>query len=206
MVILQNLSNQLKKDNIILKDSNKDKLAKVNQKIVKENIIEEKEEFQLSLIKENSDNSINEGINLDKNNMEISIVQLDKLEEKEKNIIQIQNLIKSCEVDIQYLDNSIHKYKNCTNDLVMESGIFNEKSLVFINKKESNENIEVDDSERKVKYFEDLKAKFLSLKYKLENLLRLYKTEKNLTEIKKIELEKLDNIKKEFNKLKKNKF
>ena len=207
MKILYNLNNKLKKQNIIVKNNNDDIMPQKN--IPKEiEKIEEKDELQLSIIKDSGSNdSVNEMMNVDKNNnnMEISIVLLDKLEEKEKNIIQLQNFINSCESDIQYIQSAIHKYKNSSNDLIMESGIFGFKSMVFINKKDENEvqeNNEVDSSEKKVKYFNELNNEFISLKKKLIELLGLYKTEKEFTEIKKNELEKLDNIKKEYNALK----
>ena len=206
MKILYNLNNKLKKQDIIVKNNNGD--IKPNKKKIEK--IEEKDELQFSIIKENSNgsnNSITEMMNEDKinNDMEISVVQLGKLEEKEKNIIQLKNFINSCESDIQYIQSAIHKYKNSSNDLIMESGVFGFKSMVFINKKEENEggeNNEVDSSEKKVQYFNELNNEFISLKKKLIDLLGLYKTEKEFTEIKKNELEKLENIKKEYNMLK----
>lgn len=203
MEILNKLSNELKKENIVLKNKNAEKKNFINQKIEKEKIIDEKEEIQLSLIKENSDsnNSINEVIDKS-NDIEISIVEQEKLEEKEKNILQIQNLINSCKLDLQYIDKEIRKYKNSSNDLMMESDIAGFKSMVFINKKEEEEKSELDDSHQKMMYFQNLKKEYISLKTKLEELLALYKTEKEFTEIKKYELEKLDNIKNEYKKLK----
>ena len=206
MKILYNLNNKLKKQDIIVKNNNGD--IKPNKKKIEK--IEEKDELQFSIIKENSNgsnNSITEMMNEDKinNDMEISVVQLGKLEEKEKNIIQLKNFINSCESDIQYIQSAIHKYKNSSNDLIMESGVFGFKSMVFINKKEENEgeeNNEVDSFEKKVQYFNELNNEFISLKKKLIDLLGLYKTEKEFTEIKKNELEKLENIKKEYNMLK----
>ena len=212
MKILYNLNNKLKKQDIIVKNNNGDILPSKNKKKEIEKI-EEKDELQFSIIKENSggsSGSINEMMNIDKidknnNNMEISIVQLDKLEEKEKNILQLKNFIDSLESDIKYIENALHKYKNSSNDLIMESGLFGINSMVFINKKdekEEQENNEGESSEKKVKYFNELKNEFISLKKKLIDLLGLYKTEKEFTEIKKNELEKLDNIKKEYNALK----
>ena len=206
MKILYNLNNKLKKQDIIVKNNNGD--IKPNKKKIEK--IEEKDELQFSIIKENSNgsnNSITEMMNEDKNNndMEISVVQLGKLEEKEKNIIQLKNFINLCESDIQYIQSAIHKYKNSSNDLIMESGVFGFKSMVFINKKEENEwgeNNEVDSSEKKVQYFNELNNEFISLKKKLIDLLGLYKTEKEFTEIKKNELEKLEKIKNEYRNLK----
>ena len=204
MEILNDLSHKLKKEEIILKQSSSDKPSQKN--ISKEKNKDKKDELSLSLIKESSiDNSINEVIDISKNkNLEISIVQLDKLEEKEKNIIQIKNLINKCEEDIKYIKNAIHKYKNTSNNLIMESGVFNDRSMVFINKKEEEENMdtEMDNSEKKIEYLEELKNLFITLKKKLVNISELYETEKEFTLIKKFELEKLDNIKNEYKKLK----
>ena len=191
MKILYNLNNKLKKQDIIVKNNNGDILPSKNKKKEIEKI-EEKDELQFSIIKENSggsSGSINEMMNIDKidknnNNMEISIVQLDKLEEKEKNILQLKNFIDSLESDIKYIENALHKYKNSSNDLIMESGLFGINSMVFINKKdekEEQENNEGDSSEKKVKYFNELKNEFISLKKKLIDLLGLYKTEKEFT-------------------------
>ena len=86
----------------------------------------------------------------------------------------------------------------------MESGVFNDRSMVFINKKEEEENMdtEMDNSEKKIEYLEELKNLFITLKKKLVNISELYETEKEFTLIKKFELEKLDNIKNEYKKLK----
>ena len=111
MEILNDLSHKLKKEEIILKQSSSDKPSQKN--ILKEKNKDKKDELSLSLIKESSiDNSINEVIDISKNkNLEISIVQLDKLEEKEKNIIQIKNLINKCEEDIKYIKNAYLQLK-----------------------------------------------------------------------------------------------
>ena len=199
MGILNTLSHKLKKDEIVLKNSKEKSPPKNKQKEKKS---DKPEELSLSLIKENSDNSI---IDLDKNNnMEISIVQLDKLEETEKDIVQLKTLINKCESDIQYIKSIIHRFKNSTNELIMESGVFNDKSMVFINKKEEEENsdINVDNTENKIDYFKRLKDKFTSLKNKLESILGLYESEKELSLIKKNELDKLNDIKNEYNQLK----
>ena len=86
----------------------------------------------------------------------------------------------------------------------MESGVFNDRSMIFINKKEEEENMdtEMDNSEKKIEYLEELKNLFITLKKKLVNISELYETEKEFTLIKKFELEKLDNIKNEYKKLK----
>lgn len=204
MNILYNLNDKLKKD-IIVKNNNRDLIPPKNKKNEIEKI-EEKEELQLSIINDNSgsNNSINEMMNIDRNNnnMEISTVQLDKLEEKEKNIIQLKNFIDSCESDIRDIESRIQKYKYSSNDLVMENGVLDNISMVFINKKdekEGQENHEMEDSsEKKIRYFNEIKNEFISLKKKLLDLLELYKTEKKFTEIKKDELEKLDKIKKNY--------
>ena len=198
MNILNDLSNKLKNEEIVLKNS-KDKSPPKNKQ--KENNKDKQMELSLSLIKENSDNSL---LDIEKNNnMEISIVLLEKLEEKEKNIVQLKNLINKCESDIKYIKDAIHKYNNCTNDLMMESGVFNDKSMVFISKKEEEENRDTEiDNNEKIEYFKLLKNKFTSLKNKLVNILGLLESEKELSLVKKYELEKLNDIKNEYNKLK----
>ena len=203
MEILNNLSNRFKKENIILKNRNEEKLAGAKQ----EQVIEEKDELKLSLKKEDTDDgsdSINEMYNMDKNNnIEISMVQPEKLEEKQENIKQIHELINLCESDIKYLDNEIKNYENSSNDLLMKSQILDNISIIVINKNEEKKENEVcDNTEQKIQYYQDLKNKFISLKKKLEELLALYKTEKEFTEIKKNELEKLEKIKNEYKNLK----
>ena len=163
MNILNNLSKELKTESIILK----------NKEIEQDKIIPEKNESDFSLIKGNFDNSINEEIKND-NNLEISVVCEGKIEEKEKNILQIKSLIKSCEQDIEYIKKTLHKYKNSSNELIMESKIVNDVSVVEINKKDEFE--ERDDSEEKAKYFNELNNEFICLKAKLEDLFSLYKT------------------------------
>lgn len=210
MNILNNLSNKLKKDKIILKNS-REKLSEQKEK-EKEKIIQEKDELQFSLIKENSfDNSEidneNEIMNINKNinNIEISVVHQDKLEEKQKNILIILELIKFCRLDVEYLDKQIKNYKNCSDDLIMKSEVFDDNKIVMINKREENEKNTNDlySSAQKIEYYKDLQIEFVSLKKKLEELLALYKTEKEFTEIKKIELEKLEKVKNEYKILKK---
>ena len=201
MEILNTLSNTFKKENIILKNR--------NEAGSKEKIIDEKDELKLSLKNEDSDtlDSINDMWDMDKNNnnnIEISIVQPEKLEEKQENIKQINEIIHSCESDIKYLDNEIKNYENSSNDLLMKSQILdNNMSIIVINKNEEKKENEVcDNTEQKIQYYQDLKNKFISLKKKLEELLALYKTEKEFTEIKKNELEKLEKIKNEYRNLK----
>ena len=201
MEILNTLSNTFKKENIILKNR--------NEAGSKEKIIDEKDELKLSLKNEDSDtlDSINDMWDMDKNNnnnIEISIVQPEKLEEKQENIKQINEIIHSCESDIKYLDNEIKNYENSSNDLLMKSQILdNNMSIIVINKNEEKKENEVsDNTDEKIQYYKDLKNKFISLKKKLEELLALYKTEKEFTEIKKNELEKLEKIKNEYRNLK----
>ena len=208
MEFLNNLSNQLKNDKIILKNKNEEKIPESkqqnekNEKNGKEK--EEKDVLKLSLIKDNSgnlDNSVNDMLNMetnDNNNIEISVVHQDKLEEKQKNISLIHKLIDSCNLDIEYLDNEIKNYKNVSNDLIMKSEIFDDMKIVLINKREENEKNDVPDIGRKIEYLNHLKNEFNSLKKKMEEILALYKTEKTFTEIKKIELEKLEKIKNEY--------
>ena len=199
MDILNKLSTKLKTENIILKN-NEEKLSNSNQSKEKENTLgenKEKIDLKLSLIKENSDSSNDLGSQEKNNNIEISMVYQGKLEEKEKNILQIENLIESCNDDLESIEKKIYRYKNTTKDVIMESMVFEDTSMVFVNKKEDE-----DDTGDKLKYFTNLKNELISLRKKLENLLELYKTEKQLTELKKIELEKLDKLKKEYNKLK----
>ena len=203
MEILHNVSNRFKKDNIILKNRNEEKLAGSKQKT----IIEEKDELKLSLKKEDSDGlgSINEIWNMNKNNnIEISMVEPEKLEEKQENIKQINELIHSCESDIKYLNDEIKNYENNSNDILMKSQILdNNISIIVINKStEKKENEICDNPEQKMEIYNDLKNKFMSLKKKLEELLALNKTEKEFTEIKKNELEKLEKIKNEYKNLK----
>jgi hypothetical protein len=190
MNILNKLSTELKNETIILK----------KKELEQDNVIPEENELQLSIIKENSENSLIKN----NNDLEISEVCEEKLEEKEKNILQIKNLIKSCEQDMVYINKTLHKYKNSTNELMMESMVFGDKSMVSIDKKDNIE--DKDDSEEKVQYFNELNNKYIRLKKKLDDLLSLYKTEKELTEIKKIELEKLENLKIEYDNLKQKRY
>ena len=208
MKILYDLSNQLNKENNILKNSNEEKISNssYDKKNEKEKIKDKKEELNLSIIKEQQqDENEEEMLNAEKkNNLEISVVQLGKLAEKEKNVLEIEKLINLCEQDIEKIKKAKYKYKNSSENLFMESGIFNDKSMIFINKKEKNED-NIDDSEKKINYFNGLNSEYCSLKKKLENLLSMYKTEKDLTETKKTELEKLENLKAKYNKIKQRK-
>lgn len=203
MTILHNLSKELKSDNIILK---KDEQEHVPHKQKKEpekfKKIDEKDEIQFSILKENIFESENENIGKINNDLEISVVGQGKIEEKERDVLTIKSLIKSCETDIQYLNDIIHRYKNSTKDFIMKSMVVDNNSMVFIDKNESQENSEIDDTEKKIKYFDDINNEFVCLKKKLEDLLSLYKTEKDLTEIKKNELEKLEKLKTEYESLK----
>lgn len=204
MTILHNLSKELKSDNIILKDD-EHLPHKQKKEIEKYKKIDEKDELQFSIIKENIYESENENLGKINNDLEISVVCQGKIEEKEKDVLTIKSLIKSCERDIEYLNKIIHKYKNSTKDFIMKSMIVDDKSMVFIDKNESQENLEIDDTEKKIKYFDDINNEFVCLKKKLEDLLSLYKTEKDLTEVKKNELEKLEKLKTEYENLKKKK-
>jgi K+-sensing histidine kinase KdpD len=64
--------------------------------------------------------------------------------------------------------------------------------MIFIIKKEEEENEENDDMEKKAEYFKEIKGEFCVLKRKLDNLLSLYQLEKELTEIKKNNLENFE--------------
>ena len=208
MKILRNLS-ELNNERIVLKDSN-DKIEHVEDTDKKN---ENKKNTligttslngQLSLIKEDSfeDNS---GVNEEKKELEISIVGKEKLETKKKNVSEIQSLIQKCDEDIINLNQVIKKYQYATKDLIMKSEIIDNNSMIFINKKEE-ENEENDDMDKKAEYFKEVKNEFCILKRKLENLLSLYQLEKELTEIKKNNLENLEELNNKYNEIKRKKY
>ena len=208
MKILRNLS-ELNNERIILKDSN-DKIEQVgdtdkkNEKKKNTLIGNTSLNGQLSLIKEDSfeDNS---GVNEEKKELEISIVGKEKLETKKKNVSEIQSLIQKCDEDIINLNQVIKKYQYATKDLIMKSEIIDNNSMIFINKKEE-ENEENDDMDKKAEYFKEVKNEFCILKRKLENLLSLYQLEKELTEIKKNNLENLEELNNKYNEIKRKKY
>ena len=84
---------------------------------------------------------------------------------------------------------------------MMKSEIINDTKMVFINKKE-NDNDDDQTLEKKTEYFKEIKNDFEALKRKLESLLTMYNSEKILTEKKKDELENLEILKKEYNEIK----
>ena len=208
MKILRNLS-ELNNERIVLKDSN-DKIEHVedtdkkNEKKKNTLIGTTSLNGQLSLIKEDSfeDNS---GVNEEKKELEISIVGKEKLETKKKNVSEIQSLIQKCDEDIINLNQVIKKYQYATKDLIMKSEIIDNNSMIFINKKE-DENEENDDMDKKAEYFKEVKNEFCILKRKLENLLSLYQLEKELTEIKKNNLENLEELNNKYNEIKRKKY
>lgn len=208
MKILRNLS-ELNNERIVLKDSN-DKIEHVedtdkkNEKKKNTLIGTTSLNGQLSLIKEDSfeDNS---GVNEEKKELEISIVGKEKLETKKKNVSEIQSLIQKCDEDIINLNQVIKKYQYATKDLIMKSEIIDNNSMIFINKKEE-ENEENDDMDKKAEYFKEVKNEFCILKRKLENLLSLYQLEKELTEIKKNNLENFEELNNKYNEIKKKKY
>ena len=208
MKILRNLS-ELNNERIVLKDSN-DKIEhiedtdKKNEKKKNTLIGNTSLNGQLSLIKEDSfeDNS---GVNEEKKELEISIVGKEKLETKKKNVSEIQNLIQKCDEDIINLNQVIKKYQYATKDLIMKSEIIDNNSMIFINKKE-DENEDNDDMDKKAEYFKEVKNEFCILKRKLENLLSLYQLEKELTEIKKNNLENLEELNNKYNEIKRKKY
>jgi len=208
MKILRNLS-ELNNERIVLKDSN-DKIEHVedtekkNEKKKNTLIGTTSLNGQLSLIKEDSfeDNS---GVNEEKKELEISIVGKEKLETKKKNVSEIQSLIQKCDEDIINLNQVIKKYQYATKDLIMKSEIIDNNSMIFINKKEE-ENEENDDMDKKAEYFKEVKNEFCILKRKLENLLSLYQLEKELTEIKKNNLENLEELNNKYNEIKRKKY
>ena len=209
MKILQNLS-ELNKERIILKDSN-DKIEQIEdtekkKEKKKKTLVGNKSlNEQLSLIGEDSFGE-NPEINEQKKELEISIVGNEKLETKKKNVSEIQNLIQKCDEDIINLNQIIKKYQYATKDLIMKSEIIDNNSMIFINKKEDEENEENDDMEKKAEYFKEIKVEFCVLKRKLENLLSLYQLEKELTEIKKNNLENFEELNNKYNEIKKKKY
>ena len=209
MKILQNLS-ELNKERIILKDSN-DKIEQIEdtekkKEKKKKTLVGNKSlNEQLSLIGEDSFGE-NPEINEQKKELEISIVGNEKLETKKKNVSEIQSLIQKCDEDIINLNQIIKKYQYATKDLIMKSEIIDNNSMIFINKKEEEENEENDDMEKKVEYFKEIKGEFCVLKRKLENLLSLYQLEKELTEIKKNNLENFEELNNKYNEIKKKKY
>ena len=209
MKILQNLS-ELNKERIILKDSN-DKIEQVEdsekkKEKKKKTLVGNKSlNEQLSLIGEDSFGE-NPEINEQKKELEISIVGNEKLETKKKNVSEIQSLIQKCDEDIINLNQIIKKYQYATKDLIMKSEIIDNNSMIFINKKEEEENEENDDMEKKAEYFKEIKGEFCVLKRKLENLLSLYQLEKELTEIKKNNLENFEELNNKYNEIKKKKY
>lgn len=209
MKILQNLS-ELNKERIILKDSN-DKIEQIEdtekkKEKKKKTLVGNKSlNEQLSLIGEDSFGE-NPEINEQKKELEISIVGNEKLETKKKNVSEIQSLIQKCDEDIINLNQIIKKYQYATKDLIMKSEIIDNNSMIFINKKEEEENEENDDMEKKAEYFKEIKGEFCVLKRKLENLLSLYQLEKELTEIKKNNLENFEELNNKYNEIKKKKY
>ena len=207
MKILENLS-ELNKERIILKDSkdsyndqNEQKEEKNNKKEKKKTIVGKIDEKQLSLIKEDSFEE-NLELNENKNDLEISIVGKEKLETKKKNVFEIKNLIKKCDEDIINIDLIIKKYQYSSKDLIMKSEIIDDHSMICIKKKYGEENEDNDDVEKKTEYFKEIKNEFCVLKRKLENLLSMYKSEKELNEVKKKELENLETLNNKYNELK----
>jgi len=209
MNILYNLNNELNKENIILKKNANEQLAFSKTEKFKEKDItdkkDKKNELNLSIIPENLEQN-SEIANLEKNNnIEISVVGERKLEQKEKNVSEIIDLINKCEEDIEKIEKCIKKYKNIQDNLIMESRVFDDRSMVFIEKNEESDNMKLDDPEEKTKFYEGIKSEYISLKNKLEDLLSLFKTEKELTKLKKIELENFENLKSNYDKLKQKK-
>ena len=208
MKILENLS-EINKERIVLKDSNNEQKEEKDEKDEKNNKKEKKKTTigkvddvkQLSLIKEDSFEE-NLELNEKKNELEISIVGKEKLETKKKNVFEIENLIKKCDEDMANIDKIIKKYQYSSKDLIMQSQIIDDKSMIFIDKKGGEENEDNDDVEKKTEYFKEIKNEFCVLKRKLENLLSMYKSEKELTEVKKRELENLETLNNKYNELK----
>ena len=192
--------------------------------IIKNNIQESntndntKNELKLSFIieednnkdnKDNNDNNNNDNDQLDNHkntnkNIEISIVNPKKIEEKQKNIESINNFINLCENDIKRINKTINRIKYSTNSLIVESTIVNEKSIMVIDKvNENNEASKGDQNvEERINYLLTLKDKFTSLKDKLTNLLSFYKSEKEITEEKKKNIEELELLKIKYDELK----
>ena len=115
MKILENLS-KLNKEKVIIKDNtNLDKNIKLSdenedKKEKKKKTIVGNKDKQLSIIKEDSLVE-NLELNEQKNELEISIVGIEKIEKNRKNVDEILNLIKKCDEDIENLDKLIKKYQ-----------------------------------------------------------------------------------------------
>ena len=115
MKILENLS-KLNKEKVIIKDNtNLDKNIKLSdenedKKEKKKKTIVGNKDKQLSIIKEDSLVE-NLELNEQKNELEISIVGIEKIEKNRKNVDEILNLIKKCDEDIENLDKLIKKYR-----------------------------------------------------------------------------------------------
>ena len=168
-----------------------------------------KNDSVLSFIKEEDENnnSINNQLDNHNNtnkNIEISIVNQKKIEEKEKNIENINNFINLCDNDIKNINKTINRIKYSTNSLIVESTIVNERSIMVIDKinEKNEENKGEENIENKISYLLDLKEKFISLKDKLTNLLSFYKSEKEITEKKKKNIEELELLKIKYDELK----
>ena len=168
-----------------------------------------KNDSVLSFIKEEDENNNNNNNQLDNHNntnknIEISIVNQKKIEEKEKNIENINNFINLCDNDIKNINKTINRIKYSTNSLIVESTIVNERSIMVIDKinEKNEENKGEENIENKINYLLDLKEKFISLKDKLTNLLSFYKSEKEITEKKKKNIEELELLKIKYDELK----
>ena len=135
MKILENLS-KLNKEKVIIKDNtNLDKNIKLSdenedKKEKKKKTIVGNKDKQLSIIKEDSLVE-NLELNEQKNELEISIVGIEKIEKNRKNVDEILNLIKKCDEDIENLDKLIKKYQYSTEDLIMKSEIIDDNSMIF---------------------------------------------------------------------------
>lgn len=208
MKILENLS-QLNDEGIKIKGSGEHKEQEEDNKkqnnkkktlVISTRAKEEEKLPQLSLIKADSSEDYLES-NQNKNELEISIVGPEKLKKKEKNVSEITELIENCKEDIDNLDKIIKKYRYSTKDYIMQSGIDEFKSMICIDVNKNGENDE-EDLEKKANYFNDIKKEFVYLQKKLENLLSMYNSEKELTALKKGELEYLENLNKKYKELK----
>ena len=215
MKILENLS-QLNDEGIKIKNNGEHKEQKEDDKeqkdkkktlIVSTRVKEKKEDEnlpQLSLIKADSSEDYLESKEK-KNELEISIVEPEKLEKKKKNVSEITELIEKCKEDINNLDIIIKKYRNSTKDFFMKSEIIDDKSMILIGQKEGECEDNEEDLEKKANYFNDIKNEFIYLQKKLENLLSMYNSEKELTALKKSELENLESLDKKYKELKEKK-
>ena len=157
MKILENLS-KLNKEKVIIKDNtNLDKNIKLSdenedKKEKKKKTIVGNKDKQLSIIKEDSLVE-NLELNEQKNELEISIVGIEKIEKNRKNVDEILNLIKKCDEDIENLDKLIKKYQYSTEDLIMKSEIIDDNSMIFIDKKDNKENENNEELEKKAEHF-----------------------------------------------------